>query len=380
MVTTCVVCNVTNPGMISIFEHPSNLDYMLNFVTEHKVEGDDFLCLTCYEELKIAFNFKQKCQRSPLYRRVPKYAVEAFRSEVASSLDDFSAPFFEISKSPRTRLKYELQHEGNEEMISTKIPDEDNEETSKDYLFDDQKFIEYKDELAETNKDQQSTDVGKRMMKSTTPSDENEGNFDDPMAGRPDDQAEIKCDLRDKAFTKKGNFHRHRAQAHSSRGKNKRRHRNKHRRHAILKYADNDIYKNLGEGQCEYCFVILATVELLQEHKSQHKEEERPYSCNQPNCTARFKNRHSVRSHVRVHSDQKRCKCRFCSKGFHKRGNLRAHERCHTGEKPFLCPQGNLKSHIRFNTCEPPYSCDYCSKKFRTHFSHKIHLQSHTQE
>ncbi|CAD7093616.1 unnamed protein product [Hermetia illucens] len=171
MVTTCVVCNVTNRGMINIFEHPRHLDYMLNFVTEHKVERNDFLCVTCYDELKIAFKFKQECQRSRVYRGTPKYVVEAFGSE--------------------------------------------------------------------------------------------------------------------------------------------------------------DINKNLGQGQCEYCFVILATVELLQEHKSQHKEE-RPYSCNQPNWTARFKHRYSVRSHVRVHSDQKRYKCRFCSKGFHKRGNLKAHERCHS--------------------------------------------------
>ncbi|XP_037925079.1 fez family zinc finger protein 1-like [Hermetia illucens] len=232
MVTTCVVCNVTNRGMINIFEHPRHLDYMLNFVTEHKVERNDFLCVTCYDELKIAFKFKQECQRSRVYRGTPKYVVEAFGSEVASSLDDFSATFFEIPKSPGTRLTYELQH-------------------------------------------------------------------------------------------------RHRAQIHSSSAKNKRRHRNKQRRRPISKYADNDINKNLGQGQCEYCFVILATVELLQEHKSQHKEE-RPYSCNQPNWTARFKHRYSVRSHVRVHSDQKRYKCRFCSKGFHKRGNLKAHERCHS--------------------------------------------------
>lgn len=379
--------------MINIFEHPNNLDYMLNFVTGHKVEQEDYLCITCYDELKIAFNFKQKCQQSRLYRSSSNKTFEVFGSEVAATLGDIGGTSFEIPTSSGTRTKYELQYEGNEEKISTTIPDEENQETSEDYLLD-QKLDDDNDdfeELVEAGKGLQSIDVDDEnysMIQSIAASDENEEEVDDQPFDELDDQTEIKCDLCDKTFTKKGNFHRHMAQIHSINMKSERMPRDKHRRGPVPKYPDDDIYKNLGERQCEYCFVTLATIELLHEHESQHKEEERPYRCNQPNCTARFKDRYSVRSHVRIHSDQKRYKCRFCSQGFHQRGNLKAHERCHTGEKPFVCPHcgkafaenGNLKSHIRFHTGERPYSCDYCSKKFRTHYSHKIHVRSHTQE
>lgn len=198
----------------------------------------------------------------------------------------------------------------------------------------------------------------------------------------------IKCEVCGKLFTKPESHRRHLYRQHSIGKRGKRIPRDEHRKGPIPNYEEDDLFKNLGTTQCEYCFVILDTYEERKEHESKHKEEDRPYRCNNEYCSARFKDRYSVRNHIRIHSDFKQYKCRFCDQRFHQRGNAKAHERCHTGEKPFVCPhcgkgfaeKGNLKSHISFHTGERPYSCSHCSKTFRTHYSHKIHVRSHTQE
>lgn len=139
------------------------------------------------------------------------------------------------------------------------------------------------------------------------------------------------------------------------------------------------------------------------------------FRCNFENCASQFKERFGLRKHLETHSSIKKFQCRYCDKRFHQRGNALSHERYHTGEKPFVCDHcgksfaesGNLKAHIRFHTGkfigslltnfynfaqvkrllsiligERPYKCPEpnCRKQFTTHYSHKIHIRSHTKE
>lgn len=97
MLTICKACNSQGGGMISIFHHPNGVDKMYTFVSgiedvssaEHllqkkisqkqhwhcaifvkkQIREDDAICIPCYDDLKIAHNFKQKCIQSHLLQK-----------------------------------------------------------------------------------------------------------------------------------------------------------------------------------------------------------------------------------------------------------------------------------------------------------------------
>uniref|UniRef100_A0A182T895 ZAD domain-containing protein n=1 Tax=Anopheles maculatus TaxID=74869 RepID=A0A182T895_9DIPT len=65
---TCVSCNVKNSGMIAIYQHPNGLDEMFRTVTDVEVQSEDHLCVPCYDDMKIAYRFKQKCRQNVALR------------------------------------------------------------------------------------------------------------------------------------------------------------------------------------------------------------------------------------------------------------------------------------------------------------------------
>ncbi|XP_040162988.1 uncharacterized protein LOC120900274 [Anopheles arabiensis] len=58
---TCVSCRVKNNGMIAIYQHPNGLDEMFHSITDIKVQPEEHLCVPCYDDLKVAYRFKQRC-------------------------------------------------------------------------------------------------------------------------------------------------------------------------------------------------------------------------------------------------------------------------------------------------------------------------------
>lgn len=100
MQTTCKACNNQGNGMISIFHHPNGVDKMYTFVSgidevskrnasscwtrthssdivsvliplknPRQIQADDAICIPCYDDLKIAHQFKQKCIQSTLLQK-----------------------------------------------------------------------------------------------------------------------------------------------------------------------------------------------------------------------------------------------------------------------------------------------------------------------
>ncbi len=76
--------------------------------------------------------------------------------------------------------------------------------------------------------------------------------------------------------------------------------------------------------------------------------------------------------------------CDVCEKVFTRSDNLKTHMRIHTNERPYECDvcekrfrtSDHLKSHKRIHTKEKPYECHVCEKRYRYANSLKYHMRT----
>lgn len=81
-------------------------------------------------------------------------------------------------------------------------------------------------------------------------------------------------------------------------------------------------------------------------------------------------------------------KCPCCSRGFSKLSNLKTHERIHTNERPFQCEECgatfkqifHLTGHKLTHSGVRAFECDECHKKFTQKCAMVRHKQLHTNE
>jgi hypothetical protein len=88
-----------------------------------------------------------------------------------------------------------------------------------------------------------------------------------------------------------------------------------------------------------------------------------PFQCNL--CPKRFTRAHNLRSHLRVHTDDRPFVCTVCGKAYARRHDRKRHEELHSGEKKFVC-RGSLMSGAKWGCGRRFARADALGRHFRT--------------
>ncbi|XP_067645663.1 zinc finger protein 391-like [Eurosta solidaginis] len=141
---------------------------------------------------------------------------------------------------------------------------------------------------------------------------------------------------------------------------------------------------------CETCGKVFKSTTILREHRYTHKDKsERPFSCDQPNCTRRFANKDKLKVHLKRHAGIKNYVCSHCGMRKTTKNELTIHMNYHTLERTWPCrfcskvcnSAGNLKTHVRtVHERLKEYACRHCDLKFAKPDTRKYHEMRHTGE
>lgn len=94
-----------------------------------------------------------------------------------------------------------------------------------------------------------------------------------------------------------------------------------------------------------------------------------PHTCYWDNCGKKFKNRHGLKNHTRIHTGEKIYRCINCSQSFTQKGNFNRHMHIHTRKKLFKCAYckyasarvDSFKKHVRsMHRGKKSFKCAYC--------------------
>uniref|UniRef100_A0A1I8JUR1 C2H2-type domain-containing protein n=1 Tax=Anopheles funestus TaxID=62324 RepID=A0A1I8JUR1_ANOFN len=366
---TCVSCSVKNNGMIAIYQHPNGLDQMFHTVTDIEVQSEDHLCVPCYDDMKIAHRFKQRCRQNVALRlttQAQKSQQQPTSEQSVNSSTDVSTTCSEpASHEDRKDVHHNKENE-NETVAQQKLTHSAHNFKEEELIIDHENIhhddVEVSDEIVEPEQDENENCTLASALEEEKKNDS--------------DSRDVDAAKEEKSSSDTKHPHDEQPTTSCAQGKEE------SKRESLPRLP------KVHSLMCEYCFKEFTHLTDKIEHTGTHQSEPKPFKCVHDGCGGAFKDRVGLRAHVRIHATVKRYGCRYCSMRFHTLGNRNAHERTHNGEKPFICPKcgkgfaegGNLKNHIRFHNGERPYPCDMCGKSYRTHYSRSVHMRSHTND
>ena len=102
-------------------------------------------------------------------------------------------------------------------------------------------------------------------------------------------------------------------------------------------------------------------------------------------CNKSFKQKNSLKNHLKTHSGELPFKCKLCDKGFAQKGNMKSHiEKSHAINKKrsscFMCSRSfksetSLQIHMQKHKGELSFICPFCSYGFTQKGNMKSHIQ-----
>ncbi|KAG4068578.1 hypothetical protein HA402_004919 [Bradysia odoriphaga] len=128
------------------------------------------------------------------------------------------------------------------------------------------------------------------------------------------------------------------------------------------------------------------TKKLLHNHiQTVHNRKDTKHICDI--CAKVMSSKHTLKEHVKTHTDGERFKCDECGSMLKSQSSLINHKKMHTDVEQAcdICfkvkPNASaLKNHMRNVHSEAKHKCTYCDKAFRRSMSLKEHVATHTGE
>ncbi|XP_067645672.1 zinc finger protein 699-like [Eurosta solidaginis] len=144
--------------------------------------------------------------------------------------------------------------------------------------------------------------------------------------------------------------------------------------------------------KCMICGKLLQSAKFLEAHLTNHKKKRnRPFLCDQPNCTRRFTTKGMRSEHIKRRHRVKKYACLHCDIRRATQTELKRHMKCHMRDR--ICPHPSckmvFKSFAKFKAhiCDihgdlsyMQHACRYCGLKFDQPWVLKYHEMRHTGE
>lgn len=212
----------------------------------------------------------------------------------------------------------------------------------------------------------------------------------------------IKCDICDRLYFSFNDIDNHVKNSHSTDGtyfcqccnlkfKTERKYtshiKSKHKKSKESKITNKkvkikqkkEIFEKSDKKKCSQCPLLFDNKKEYLAHKRRAHEIFLCYIC------GKKMHINFMRTHIDMHDNYKRFKCKFCDKRFRLPGTVRNHQMIHSNEAHYqcqMCGKGfkkayNLKVHMRIHSPVKPFECVICKKTFTTKQSRDNHLKTH---